>query len=530
MRASAAQSNTNNHYELFHAALKIRSYIHKKNAEAHIPWPPSASDLDLEKCKNMIPTSLYNFIAILVGAVEEPTDMSAKYIIADHQLCKRVTSISQDLMYLESKGANPTPKSLALGLTLRHMTGSKSVSRLLSGFGHACSYDTTVRLETMLALKQVHDSDTLPPGFSKKTFTVLVYDNIDFSEETLTGHGTTHHTNGLMIQLKSQDCPAAPDTEDGSRLVGLPKSTRTFNMPAEEILPYYQAARKGPQNIAPETAGQNYDAGDFASSKAADLSFIMRKVVNASEDMALPGWTAHNIKISDPLPLSKIHYLPVIEASPTDLATVKHILEDVVKYCNKVECESVMLVMDQAIYSKAQQIRWAVEPDSPYYRQVVPRLGEFHTIMCFLSIIGKRFSLSGLDDILIESELVAAGSMNGVLSGKMYNRSVRAHKVLFEALSRLQMISFVESLDDEHRASVSQFAQSEDHSLVMDEDLITRYNNYIEERSSNRPTFAFWKSYQDMVLILLAFIRATRTSDWNLHLAALRQMLPWMFA
>ena len=35
---------------------------------------------------------------------------------------------------------------------------------------------------------------------------------------------------------------------------------------------------------------------------------------------------------------------------------------------------------------------------------------------------------------MIESELVAIGSMNGVLTGKQYNRCIHAHKAMYEAL------------------------------------------------------------------------------------------------
>ena len=55
-----------------------------------------------------------------------------------------------------------------------------------------------------------------------------------------------------------------------------------------------------------------------------------------------------------------------------------------------------------------------------------------------LAVIGKRFDDSGLSDILIESEDIAPGSLPGVLDGKHYNRSVRAHKIVFEALLRLR--------------------------------------------------------------------------------------------
>ena len=45
--------------------------------------------------------------------------------------------------------------------------------------------------------------------------------------------------------------------------------------------------------------------------------------------------------------------------------------------------------------------------------------------------------------------MVAAGSVNGVLSGHHYNRSIYAHKVVLEALQRLRFAAFIESLTNE---------------------------------------------------------------------------------
>ena len=44
------------------------------------------------------------------------------------------------------------------------------------------------------------------------------------------------------------------------------------------------------------------------------------------------------------------------------------------------------------------------------------------------------------------TELVASGSMTGVLSGKHYNRCVRAHKIMYEAMERLRFQAFENSL------------------------------------------------------------------------------------
>ena len=42
---------------------------------------------------------------------------------------------------------------------------------------------------------------TAPNGFCPQVFSVAVWDNnIDLDEETVSGSGTTHHTNGILVQ------------------------------------------------------------------------------------------------------------------------------------------------------------------------------------------------------------------------------------------------------------------------------------------------------------------------------------------
>ena len=52
----------------------------------------------------------------------------------------------------------------------------------------------------------------------------------------------------------------------------------------------------------------------------------------------------------------------------------------------------------------------------------------------------------------------------------------------------------------------------------------------IHSQEDNRPLKQFWRSYLEMVSLLLTFIRATREGNWSLHLECIREMLPWYFA
>ena len=58
--------------------------------------------------------------------------------------------------------------------------------------------------------------------------------------------------------------------------------------------------------------------------------------------------------------------------------------------------------------------------------------------------------------------------------------------------------------------------------------ILDLFKLYDEE--DNGPLKMFWRSYFEMVSLLLTFIRATREGNWPLHLECIREMLPCYFA
>ena len=173
-------------------------------------------------------------------------------------------------------------------------------------------------------------------------------------------------------------------------------------------------------------------------------------------------------------------------------------------------------------------------------KKLVIRLGAFHTAMSFLGCIGKRFGDAGLQDVLIESEVVAIGSMNGVISGKHYNRAVRSNKLMSDALHRMMLQAFLHSLTEEAAnkveqvmADLQQAFPSPQYFEILNsdrfEEFVASFDQFIQAGNSKQ-TFRFWNSYLDMVEVLLLFLRGTREGNWNLHLASVRRMLPWIFA
>lgn len=166
-----------------------------------------------------------------------------------------------------------------------------------------------------------------------------------------------------------------------------------------------------------------------------------------------------------------------------------------------------------------------------------------------LRILGKRFADAGLRDLLVEAGVVAQGSVSSVLEGRHYNRGVRAHKIVYEALMRLVWTQFCEhvvsTFEDasrillteaiRHIASLSEdLSEKQVISLIESESLqflFDQLRKYMDcLRFSSGPLSAFWMSYIDMVSLMLDTIRASREGNWNLHMACIRSLIPWCFA
>ena len=71
--------------------------------------------------------------------------------------------------------------------------------------------------------------------------------------------------------------------------------------------------------------------------------------------------------------------------------------------------------------------------------------------ICFLFQAKASSSQAGVEEILLDAGVVAGGSLKGVISGHHYNRAIRSHLLLCEALERLRWDAFTNTLCDEDK-------------------------------------------------------------------------------
>ena len=157
---------------------------------------------------------------------------------------------------------------------------------------------------------------------------------------------------------------------------------------------------------------------------------------NAVQEMQqVPSWEGFNSMLYPEHPnKSKILYYPMIEGSSRELSTIYTVMKHAQSICSNLEQIDTVITFDLAIYMKAKQIQMKCH--------TVIRFGGFHIALNYLSLLGKKFQHSGLDDLLIESGVYATSTISAIMKGKSYNRRIRVHKLAMEALFRLMWDAF----------------------------------------------------------------------------------------
>ena len=373
--------------EMYFSALSLREIFRECAAqEWYTTWPPVAADINVANVKKLVPPVLFNFFAWGLGFSDDPEE--SKYVTLQDDRSLKLFSICQDLLYIFSGGRTQTPKSLALGMAVRQISGCSNLVTLLNGFGHCVSLSSTMAYDTALAQLSLNTSNVIPKGFIAERHVNVVYDNIDFGEEA---RKQTHVTNGIIIQqVTSQN-----NYDDNIETTVIKKTQRSLKMPDITLKPYSIGVKKTPAFNIPESI-EDYSENEKTNiSLKTDLSYVLVKMYNHSEERPLPGWTGFNTMLNETeIPNeSRIGYLPVIDNSPTEYSTINAILEKGVDIANALQLDHIVMVFDEAVYSKVQQVRWKNEI---FHNKLIVRLGEFHTIMSFLTAISKLFEDAGM--------------------------------------------------------------------------------------------------------------------------------------
>ena len=156
-------------------------------------------------------------------------------------------------------------------------------------------------------------------------------------------------------------------------------------------------------------------------------------------------WTGWNTrKHTKTSPQQLFSYMKYIQLPPTRVNVVKETLKHsriVAKECGQ---KYALVTYDLAIAKIAKKIQCE---EIPQFDNIFIMFDSFHIEMAFFSSLGKIIEDSGGPYILSESSVVAMGSMNKSLRGKVYNRCHRGHILLSAAIHGVHLEQFSEQND-----------------------------------------------------------------------------------
>ena len=260
----------------------------------------------------------------------------------------------------------------------------------------------------------------------------VIMDNDDFKDDTLTGSNTSHRTNVMFVQPEIY--AASPEVTRQSLTIPTTSDVKSLCTAQHTVEPY-KTTTKGtlkPQpnaNIKALSDSQIQRRRNIIHGLARLDGSIGQKQADAQNIGAFAGFQAST---QTPVVKSKPYYFLTFP-SPPSKTVVHEVMTRMVIAAKTKHMPFIQLVGDQPVYSLIVQIRYE-HPDE--FSIILPSMGPFHIHCSFIYATDKRFHGSGLSDVLVAAGVIAEGSVDQVLRGKHYKRSIRCLRLMYEALMR----------------------------------------------------------------------------------------------
>ena len=527
------ESTSNSIDYIAKAAREIRAEILKLKNECE-KLPTNLTPADIVRGQADPPTCLVKLFSIMYTGHEDESKYSER--------AKRmITSSAHDAVFATTRGVVKPAKQLLTGMAIKSMTGSKKLVNTLNHFNQCTSYTVTEELEADLAETITKRNVATPDGIvcNNKLCTSLAWDNFDKNTETLSGHNTLHATFGICYQneLDVQDeCVKIPVVRGGlqsSQKHGKRKHTLSDGTDLEPYMkkPHINTFDYGMKEL--QVTPKSVDVAKLRDTAWAFSCALL-------EDT--PMWVGWNALITaESLPKQRVKYMESISFPPTRLDVVQETMKMSQALAKECGQEFIVVTYDLAIAKPALLIQ---AQDAPKFDNIFVCFGAFHIQMAFFSVLGHILDGSGGDDILVDTDVLASGSMNGFLAGKHFNRCKRLHPLLATAFKVLHIRKFISSHERypvvleqrlqelQTNIGIADVLMNELEESPVFQGYMAEYEKFAHDTRSGRhgATAAFWMLYGDLVELYLLFSRATRMNDLDLFIYCLGKMAPLFFA
>ncbi len=458
----------------------------------------------------------------------------------------RVDSVVSDIVFSTSNGRKVSGKHMALGSAVKSLTGSRKLLNILNRLGHCVNYTATEGIETELCFTVLNKSNLLPENFKKvpSLQTCVAFDNYDKFVHTDDGKGTLHDTNGIVVQVYSEE--AVLDTQDEpqdlSTLRSGKRMRRSLEASTEDLPSYHKKPKMTKTTMIPLDSPLR---GGFSS----DLHFVRfldtlwMISLATDETKSVPMWAGYMALRSDNTqPKQIVGYLKPIPHSPTSYSVVLETMRKTKNIAMECQQDHISFTADLAVAKMALAIQ---EDLSPQFDNVFIHLGGFHIELALWKAIGKLIDESGGPYVLTESGVLAEGSLRGFIGGTNHARCKRVHQLFSAVLGALHFELFLQSSSQRNPQKwVDEITTWNAESLHNKSYLTTNHfsdelqlmlSSYDEfcnatSRGDHGKTAQFWYIYMQIMQLYSDFERSVRTSNVSLLVTTLPHLAAIFFA
>lgn len=339
-------------------------------------------------------------------------------------------------------------KHIMLGIVLKSLTSRRKLIDIIHRYGHCISYPGIEELETEATYTSIKKSSVCPETIKKSPHlcTGVAYNNFDRFVERKSGKDTLHDTVGIIYQNFDSDIPDESEilnvsSVNGEENLNLKKRRRrTFKVISLEEVSYLKKPKMTDVLQLSVNEAEYLKPVNLPLYNAIDTTWLVSHAVQSPN---IPMWNGYNsliIKNNNDNPKQIISYLTPIKSSPTNISVVLETMKQTKQICEELKQSAIQVTYDLAIANIAMQIQ---ATEAPMFGNLFIHLGPFHIMMAYFKAAGKVIIDCGLSNIMVHSNLLASGSLNGFLERKHFNRCERLHPLMSLGLEILHFKSFL---------------------------------------------------------------------------------------
>ncbi|CAC5361555.1 CACNA2D3 [Mytilus coruscus] len=228
-------------------------------------------------------------------------------------------------------------------------------------------------------------------------------------------------------------------------------------------------------------------------------------------------------------------------ANPSDLSTVYTTLKLLKSTANLLGQDCIPVFFYMGLVTKALEITWA-RPDE--LKGVIPCEDGMHLLMSVFSGIGYLYDDAGLWQMLCESGVFAAGTVNSMLSGKDFDRAMRGLKLVDRALharlfyhfflwyrrSQQQIPSDLQLIIQQFETAVLESTDVDHFLSLLQTDIEDKLQPLVDRYKAIFPSFKFLDDFLTKVLQpIKILISSTRNGIWKIFQAMKVELFQRMF-